>query len=91
MKYRRRPVEIEAMQWNGPQDNEALREFAEQWADIGDFGVSITTPEGAKLVRQGDWVIRGVKGEFYSIQRQFAVCTAEFFDAFYEAVPDAAE
>lgn len=89
MKYRRRPVEIEAMQWNGPHDNEALREFAEQWADIGDFGVSITTPEGTKLVRQGDWVIRGAKGEFHSIQREFHVCKSDIFERTYETVPDA--
>jgi hypothetical protein len=34
MKFRKKPVVIEAVQWNGPQDNTVLRDFAGHWVSI---------------------------------------------------------
>jgi hypothetical protein len=42
-------------------------------------GVVIRTLEGIHHVRDGDWIIKGVKGEFYP-------CKPDIFDATYEAV-----
>jgi hypothetical protein len=82
-RYRKRPVEIEAMQYPG------LRELADarrvfEWLDAhgaehshGDGGMLIHTLEGMMLARPGDWIIRGVKGEFYP-------CKPDIFDATYE-------
>lgn len=76
-KYRKKPVVIEAMQWHGPADNDALREFAGHWVSIGPK-VIITTLEGHMQVSPGDYVIRGVKNEFYS-------CKPDIFAATYES------
>lgn len=46
------------------------------------FGLHIHTLEGDMVAAPGDWVIRGVQGEFYS-------CKPEIFEATYEAVEDA--
>lgn len=40
--------------------------------------IEINTLEGAMLARPGDWIIKGVKGEFYP-------CKPEIFAATYEA------
>lgn len=75
-KFRKKPVVIEAIQWNGPADDSALERFAGHWASIG-AEVYITTPEGVMRVSPGDWVIRGVNGEFYP-------CKPDIFAATYE-------
>ena len=43
------------------------------------FGIIIKTLEGNHLARQGDYIIKGIKGEFYS-------CKPEIFEATYEKV-----
>ena len=45
------------------------------------FGLLIETLEGEMLADPGDWIIRGVKGEFYP-------CKPDIFEATYEAVTD---
>lgn len=43
--------------------------------------LSINTLEGAMWVDDGDWVIRGVKGEFYPIKNEIFLETYEAVDA----------
>jgi hypothetical protein len=43
------------------------------------MGLILKTLEGNHLARQGDWIIKGVKGEFYS-------CKPDIFEATYEKV-----
>jgi hypothetical protein len=45
------------------------------------IGLLIPTLEGVMLATEGDWVVRGVKGEFYP-------CRADIFDLTYEPDPD---
>lgn len=54
MKYRKKPVVIEATQWFKYGDHPAV-------TDIG----FISTLEGNMLVTPGDYIITGVKGEHY--------------------------
>jgi hypothetical protein len=76
-KFRKKPVVIEAMQFTG--DN------AEQIADfaygangaVSPRGVLIETLEGEMRANIGDWIIKGVKGEFYP-------CRNDIFEATYE-------
>ena len=91
-KYRKRPVEIEAMQWDGtasgatPIINWILNGggTASYWAP-GEWDAEapkaayISTLEGSMLASPTDWIIRGVAGEFYP-------CRADIFTATYEAV-----
>lgn len=79
MKFRKKPVVIEAMQWNGSADDYALRAFAGHWVSIVGDSVIITTLEGHVKVSPGDYVIRGIKGEFYP-------CKPDIFAATYEPV-----
>ena len=82
-KYRKKPVEIEAMQLN----THNVREVA-KWcgADLGyTFGstepdaLDIHTLEGAMVAHIGDYIIRGVQGEFYP-------CRPDVFAVTYEEV-----
>ena len=68
MRVRKKPVEVEAMKLN----NENIEEVA-QWANAlimtrGDNlqkFLNILTLEGTVSAQIGDWVIKGVHGEFY--------------------------
>lgn len=73
-RYRKKPVEIEAAQFDGTVDGAAaIMEWI--WASGGiarfgyrfedDVSVMIDTLEGTMEARTHDWVIRGVAGEFY--------------------------
>ena len=83
MKFRKKPVVIEAHQFNDTQESfEELREW------IGDKfyynyqdspRVFIRTLEGDMGVTKGDWIIKGVNGEFYP-------CKSDIFKATYESV-----
>ena len=81
-KYRKKPVVIEAVFYGGEEDYNFLRSFvgnAHPLHQMGDGRVGITTLEGVMAASPGDWIIRGVKGEFYP-------CKPDIFAATYEAV-----
>ena len=81
MKFRKKPVIIDAMHY-GPYTAPTV-EMAQFLSDNpGGFvcvteGILIKTLEGDMLASPGDWVIRGVKGEFYP-------CKPDIFAATYE-------
>ena len=83
MKYRKKPVVIDAVQWTGTVESEAEtievfdRDF-ERHPDNED-ALLIHTLEGDHRADIGDWIIRGVKGEFYP-------CKPDIFALTYEAV-----
>lgn len=80
--YRKKPVCIEA--WRLTDRNQ--KEVAE-WCRGGakpHGGVLIQTLEGNVLASVGDWVIKGVKGEFYP-------CKPDIFSATYEDASAPAE
>lgn len=85
-KYRKKPVVIEAYQLPDGNDTEAVEEFNIWAARVGfinwssDYdGISIETLEGIMFAGVGDWIIKGVAGEFYP-------CKDEIFKATYEPV-----
>lgn len=82
-KFRKKPVEIEAMRWTGENQFQLM-----QWAEGLDTRAHwrfdgpqlfIKTLEGEMLASPGDMVICGVKGEFYP-------CKMPVFEASYDAV-----
>lgn len=80
MKYRKIPIVIEAIQWTG--DNyEEVCEFVGKRLDIAtgynDVGLMIRTLEGTMFASQGDYIIRGIKGEYYP-------CKPDIFEETYE-------
>lgn len=73
-RFRKKPVEIEAMQWDGtPEGATPIIDWVlasgERSARFHDIGIlHVDTLEGTMRARAGDWIIRGVQGEFYPIK-----------------------
>lgn len=82
-QYRKKPVVIEALLWNG--DN--LRDVEEFFGitnpapeDTYSNGkIPIDTLEGTMTASKGDYIIKGVQGEFYP-------CKPDIFESTYEEV-----
>jgi len=83
MKFRKKPIVIDAVQWLGPDDETDLEtwgQFAGAAIDqVSDSVLMIETLEGRMKAEIGDWIIRGIKGEFYP-------CKPDIFEATYESV-----
>ena len=86
MKYRKKPVVIDAVQWTGDNLDVILTFCAgdatyELMARGNSELVIATLEDGNGTARhvasRGDWIIKGVKDEFYP-------CKPEIFDATYE-------
>lgn len=85
-KYRKRPVVIEAVQFTGEDraeletwmGNQSFNWFFDghEWASF-----NIATLEGVMEASKGDWIIKGVQGEFYP-------CRNDIFEQTYEAVTE---
>ncbi len=85
MKYRKRPVVIEAVQWLNrkivcPPGPLWFAEAEERGViSLAGTSLAIRTLEGEMTAGVGDWVIRGVKGELYP-------CRDDIFRMTYEPV-----
>lgn len=96
MKYRKKPVVIEAMQWTGLNLEEVKKFVGETLTcDIIDDAwkvgkgiphvfMKIKTLEGDMEVSEKDFIIKGVNGEFYS-------CKPDIFEKTYEKVLELGE
>ena len=73
MKYRKKPVVIEATQWFKMGDHARVMKHFD--SDMG----YIDTLEGMHIVKPGDYIITGVKGEHYP-------CKPDIFAMTYEEV-----
>ena len=80
MKYRKKPVVIDAVQWDGTNHEDVLY--------LTDFDITINessheckidTLEGVMTAQIGDYIIKGVQGEFYP-------CKPDIFNMTYERV-----
>jgi len=87
MKFRKKPIVIEAFQWDGRWITDANPAWISYAMNRGDAAVHsdgegpnllvIRTLEGDMRANPGDWIIRGVKGELYP-------CKPDIFAATYE-------
>ena len=75
MKYRKKPVVIEAIQFTG--NFSEVEVFVGGDAEFRDGQLVIATLEGAMRADHNDWIIKGVKGEFYP-------CKPDIFEMTYE-------
>lgn len=85
-KFRKKPVEVDAIQWDGAvtADHPVTAWIKAgggkySWTADGPQRLAIETLEGWITASPGDWIIRGVKGEFYP-------CKPDVFAATYDAV-----
>ena len=88
-KFRKKPIIIEAVQVDA-ENCQAVAAWcggvAHEPAPSGTVYapglIAIDTLEGTMYADNGDWIIKGVQGEFYP-------CKPDIFDKSYEQVPDA--
>ena len=99
MKYRKKPVVIEAIQWNGNSNKAEIEAFvgrpliAELEIDTAYevgmgppiFSLLIETKEGVMKALKGDYII---KEAFPTGDRDFYPCKPDIFIATYEVVND---
>ena len=88
-RFRKKPVEIDAMLFTGEVDKafDLMNSHGEPFptarsamhvrGDWSSDAIYIKTLEGEMKVDVGDWIIRGVQGEFYP-------CKPDIFEATYE-------
>lgn len=87
MKYRKKPVEVEAIQWH--EKTMLIGDVMKHFGGIKDMGARsigrkggalfIRTLEGDMTVSDGDYIIKGVNGELYP-------CKPDIFEKTYEPV-----
>lgn len=92
-QYRKKPVVIEAIQWNGTNHREMFNflggedtdyitasglNFYIDWDKV-EGGLIIKTLEGEHIASLDDFIIKGVQGEFYP-------CKPDIFNLTYEKV-----
>ena len=81
-KYRKKPVVVEVMKWDGMSLTIATDFCGKRQIDVvGKYPgpLKIITLEGVMQANIGDYIIKGVKGECYP-------CKPEIFEMTYEAV-----
>jgi hypothetical protein len=94
MKFRKKPVIIEAVQWNNLNRDEINSfvgkdlklELESETAYLAGvacpaFSLTIPTLEGDMKALPGDWIIKGIKGEFYP-------CKPDIFQQSYEKIEE---
>ena len=80
-KYRKKPVIIEAVKWTGEKDDlPKIKDFMTHF-EYAKGNLIIHTLEGRMYASPGDYIIRGVHGEFYP-------CKPDIFEETYEPVTD---
>lgn len=95
VKYRVRTVEIEAVQWDGrnlayvlgfmgkrldtPNTEAERRAFLSLETSYRTNGFGIDTLDGTKLAYVGDWIIKGLLGDYYP-------CKPKEFEMKYEQI-----
>jgi hypothetical protein len=79
MFFRKRPIEVRAVQWRGGNRDEIAAFDPAGRCRVSDDGADllIATLEGTLRARIGDWIIEGVQGELYP-------CKPDIFAATYE-------
>lgn len=86
-RYRKKPVEVEAVQLTNNTTPDKVAYWCggrvvphpEKNYTGGPLVIEIDTLEGTMRAEPGDWIIKGVAGEFYPIK-------AEIFEETYEPV-----
>lgn len=84
-KFRKKPVIVEAIQYHGNKFDKVIKAFPEAsgwkaWLhEDARWRLDIPTLEGVMTANPGDWIIRGVLGEFYP-------CKPEAFELSYEHI-----
>ena len=88
MKYRKKPIVVEAFKWTGGPDQtedpewvvEKIKDGTVYFSSMDGYAcvLCIKTLEGTMTAIPGDYIIKGLRGELYP-------CKPDIFDASYES------
>ncbi|CRL61240.1 hypothetical protein [Proteus penneri] len=85
-KYRKKPVIIDAIEWNGKNLQDCISFLGDSYGGInterrpdGKSEITVLTLEGQHVASKGDFLIRGVAGEHYP-------CKPGIFNSTYDLV-----
>lgn len=78
MKFRKKPVVIDAIQWTGNNRDEVANFVGQTGYNVGSAYFYISTLEGVMSASPYDWIVKGVNGEFYPVK-------PDIFEKTYEA------
>ena len=81
MKYRKKPVIVEAIQYTGDNLTEIFNFCNKAYFEYVSQSLIIDTLEGNMYANEGDYIIKGVRGEFYP-------CEKNIFEETYEVVEE---
>lgn len=82
-RFRKKPVVVEVIQWTGENWDELSKWCPYGLTQLTKNGlITIDTLEGRMYAIVGDYIIKGVRGEFYP-------CKPDIFEATYEETTDA--
>jgi hypothetical protein len=79
MNYRKKPIVIYAIKWDGNLKTIESFDIPGIHQELDSDNLYIPTLEGVMRAEVGDYIIRGVKDEFYP-------CKPDIFEATYEKV-----
>lgn len=89
-KYRKKPVEIDAIQLHMSNMEPLITQMRREGYEVESFspppmqaisGIKIKTLEGTMQANFGDWIIKGVQGEYYP-------CKPDIFEKTYDLVSE---
>lgn len=75
-KYVKKSIPVEAVQWGGrpgsytPEEHNFLFDKAQFEIDGEEVVLIVHTLEGDMKVRPGDYIVKGVDGEFYPVKKE---------------------
>lgn len=84
MKVKKKPIEVEAIRWTKGNEKEVesflnMMLGVDLYTSYSGEALYIETLEGTMMAKQGDYIIKGVDGEFYP-------CKPDIFDKTYDIV-----
>lgn len=79
-KFRKKPLEIEAIQWDG-NNTEQVLDFTGHWAYLYGDQITITNFNSSAKANKGDWIVKDVNGEFKPVKDSV-------FKQTYEPIPE---
>ena len=82
-KYQKKPITLEAWQWKGSNFIDIYQFCPQAFAvdEISGFNLYIKTLKGVMKADINDYIIKGIKGEFYP-------CKPDIFKEYYEEVSE---
>ncbi|OFW47575.1 MAG: hypothetical protein A2163_00705 [Actinobacteria bacterium RBG_13_35_12] len=74
-KYRKKPAIIEAIRWNGMNTQEIIDFVGVSLVLVKIDKLVIRTLEGDRSVSEDDYIIKGIKGNFYTMKPDIFLAT----------------